>query len=89
MKELVLDAIKELNKELKLKELEKIDENTNFFEILDSMAILDLILEIEKKIEEKYGKYIQIADENTMDVLKSPFRSFNELVKYLESKVNG
>ncbi len=89
MKELVLDAIKELNKELKLKELEKIDENTNFFEILDSMAILDLILEIEKKIEEKYGKYIQIADENTMDVLKSPFRNFNELVKYLEGKVNG
>ena len=88
MRELLLNAIKEINKDLNIKELENIDDNTNLFELLDSMAVLDLILEIETQIENKYGRYVQIADESIMDALKSPFRRFDLLIKYVDARVS-
>jgi acyl carrier protein len=89
MRELVKEALKEINEELELKELENITDDTQLFELLDSMALLDLILEIESKLQDKYGKYIQIADETTMDATKTPFKTFKTLVEFLEGKING
>jgi len=89
MKQLLKEAIKELNEDLEIKELENITDETPLFEILDSVAVLDLILEIEDRLQEKVGKYIQIADDKTMDSNETPFKTFKSLVEYLERKVNG
>jgi len=89
VKELVKEAIREVNKELDIKELENISNDTLLFALLDSMGVLDLILEIESRLQEKYDKYIQIADETTMDITKTPFKTFKTLVEFLEDKVNG
>ncbi len=37
------------------------------YDNLDSMALLDFILEVEDSLQKEFGKYIQIADETTMD----------------------
>jgi len=50
IKDIVFEAVKSVNKELKNKDLEVVSEETILFERLDSMAILDLILEIEGSI---------------------------------------
>jgi len=89
MKQLLKDALKEINEDLELKELENITDETALFDILDSVAVLDLILEIEDRLQDKYGKYIQIADDKTMDSQNTPFKTFASLVEYVEGKVNG
>jgi len=89
MRDLLIDAIKEINKELEIEELKEIKDDTPIFELLDSMAILDLVLEIEDRLQQKYSRYIQIADDKTMDALNSPFKTFKTLLDYVESKVNG
>ncbi len=89
MKDLLIDAIEEINKELDIEKLKNLQDDTPIFELLDSMAVLDLVLEIENKIQQKYSRYIQIADDKTMDAIQTPFKTFKSLTLYIEGKVNG
>ena len=89
MEILLKEAIKEINEDLEIIEFENITNNIKIFENIDSVAVLDLILEIEDRLQKKYGRYIQIADDKTMDVANTPFKDFKTLVVYLEEKVNG
>ena len=88
IKNIVLKAIKVVNEELKNKELEMISEDDTLFEKLDSMAVLDLILEIESSIQKEFGKYVQVADDTMMDTIKTPFKTVKTLVEFLEKKIN-
>lgn len=87
IKDIVFEAVKSVNKELKNKDLEVVSEETILFERLDSMAILDLILEIEGSIQVEYGRYIQVADDTMMDAIKTPFKTVGTLVEFIEGKV--
>jgi len=89
MRDLLIDAIKEINEDLEIEELEEIRDDTPIFELLDSMAVLDLVLEIEDRLQQKYSRYIQIADDKTMDAINTPFKTFKTLLDYVEGKVNG
>lgn len=51
IKEIVQQAIKAVNQELDNPLLNNADDNTLLFDNLDSMAMLDLILEIEDKLQ--------------------------------------
>jgi acyl carrier protein len=88
IKDIVLKAVKSVNKELKNKDLKVVSEETILFEKLDSMAILDLILEIEDNIQTEYGKYIQVADDTMMDAIKTPFKTVGTLIEFIEVKVS-
>lgn len=88
LKEIILNAIKEVNKEANNKALNNINDDTPLFDNLDSVAVLDLILELEDEIQAKYGKYIQIADEDIMDGSKTPFKSIATLIDFLTVKLN-
>ena len=88
IKDIVLKAVKSVNKELKNKDLKVVSEETILFEKLDSMAILDLILEIEGNIQTEYGKYIQVADDTMMDAIKTPFKTVGTLIEFIEVKVS-
>ena len=87
IKDIVFEAVKSVNKELKNKDLEVVSEETILFERLDSMAILDLILEIEGSIQVEYGRYIQVADDTMMDAIKTPFKTVGTLVEFIEGRV--
>lgn len=89
MKELVIESIKAVNEELEIEELQQVNENTPLFELLDSMAVLDLVLEIEERLQKKFGRYIQIADERTMDAVSTPFKNLTTLIKHVEEKIDG
>ncbi len=88
IKDIVFEAIKAVNEELKNKELEMLSESDTLFEKLDSMAILDLILEIENGIQLEFGQYMQIADDTMMDVIKTPFKTVETLVDFIEKKID-
>jgi len=89
MRDLVIDAIKEINRELDIEELRDLQDDSPIFELLDSMAILDLVLELEDKLQQKYSRYIQIADDKTMDTLNTPFKTLKTLLDCVEGKING
>jgi len=87
MQELIIESLKELNKDLELKEFENITSNTPIFEVLDSVAVLDLILDLEERLQKKYNRYIQIADDKTMDAQNTPFKNVETLSKYLKELI--
>jgi len=89
MRDLVISAIEEINRELDIEELKGLEDDSLIFELLDSMAILDLVLELEDRLQQKYSRYIQIADDETMDILHTPFKTLKTLLEYIEEKVNG
>lgn len=89
MRDLLIKAIIIVNEEAGEEALESIDDDTELFDILDSMAILDLILEIENLLQDKTGRYVQIANDKVMDIEQTPFKTFATLCRYVEEKVNG
>lgn len=63
--------------------------DTNLFEIVDSFAIVSVLLESESAIEEKLGRYIPLADETIFDAIKSPFLSWKAWVEYVQGKIDA
>lgn len=86
---IVYDAIIEINQELELQELDNISDNTKLFDILDSLGTLDLVIELESRLQKHFGKYIQVANDNTMDKDKTDFITVQSLIEYLIKKVQN
>ena len=86
MKDLVFDAVTKINQDLQV--FSEIDESTALFENLESAAILELIMELEDQLQAKVGRYIQIADEFSMDAELTPFRTLSSLIEHVSDKVN-
>tara|TARA_E500000081_G_C5893777_1_gene244620 strand:- start:308 stop:595 length:288 start_codon:yes stop_codon:yes gene_type:complete len=54
---------------------------------LDSMALVNLILEIEEFVEDEFGKTITLADEKAMSRRTSPFAKVSYLIDYINEKI--
>lgn len=63
--------------------------DTNLFEIVDSFAIVGVLLESESAIEENFGQYIPLADETIFDASKSPFLCWKDWVDYVQGKIDA
>ena len=87
IREIILESLEEVNKELKSVELFDINNETLIFDNMDSMAVLELIIEIENKLQMQYGKFIQIADDTIMDEQQTPFKTLSSLIEFVEIKV--
>lgn len=64
-----------------------LDEDTHLIgkaAVLDSLALVTLIVELEQRIEEEYEAALTIADDRAMSQKSSPFRSVGSLVSYVE-----
>ncbi|NOQ31375.1 MAG: hypothetical protein GQ570_09655 [Helicobacteraceae bacterium] len=86
---LVEEAIKTVNKEQKIPELMHLNNSTPLFELLDSLGTLDLILELEDRLQSETNNYIAIADEFSMDSDKTPFKTLSSLKKFVQEKLDG
>lgn len=51
--------------------------------VLDSLGLVNLILEIEQRLEEEHGLTMILADEKAMSQKNSPFRSVGSLTEYV------
>lgn len=63
--------------------------DTNLFEIVDSFAIVGVLLESESAIEENFGQYVPLADESIFDASKSPFLCWKNWVDYVQGKIDA
>ena len=50
---------------------------------LDSMGLVNLIILVEEKVNERFGKSVSLADERAVSQENSPFRSVESLADYL------
>jgi len=87
VRNIVIAALHEVNKDRANLSLDDIDEDFEIFNNLDSMDVLNLIIEIENHLSKSFNKYIQIADESSMDMTSTPFKTFGTLVNFIENKI--
>jgi acyl carrier protein len=52
---------------------------------LDSLALVNLIVAVEERIEEDFDTTISLADERALSQTESPFRTVSTLADYINS----
>lgn len=55
--------------------------------VLDSAGLVTFIVEVERAVNERHGIDISLADERAFSQSRSPFRSLNALVEYVEESI--
>ena len=56
-------------------------------QVLDSLGLVTLILDVEQDLENQYGVSLSLADDRAMSQSNSPFRTVGSLVNYICSLV--
>lgn len=51
--------------------------------VLDSMGMVNLVVETEQQIEDAFGVFINLADEKAMSAEPNPFKTIETLVLYI------
>ncbi len=88
--EIVSMAVEDLNEELDYPSLAHVTEYTSIYggeESIDSLSLVQLLVNIEKKIGAESGSPITLADEKAMSWKHSPYRTVGTLVDFIASKV--
>lgn len=83
--ELIIDNVKELNTQGDLQLPENLYPDTMLFGpggILDSMALVTLVVAVEQAIEDRFGVTVSLADAKAMSQKHSPFRTIGSLTAY-------
>lgn len=86
----ICDAVDELNSTLpEEKRLDKSPETQLYGDSarLDSLGLVDLILAVEQKIQERFHKNLTLASERALSMKKSPFRTINTLAGYINELI--
>jgi hypothetical protein len=83
------EAVRRVNELVQSPELADVGPETNLFDTVDSMAIVDLLLETEALLEERAGRYVALADEKTFDASASPLLRWSNWVTYVEQRHAG
>jgi len=82
---LIVVATKELSAEQDLGINAELTADTRLFGesgLLDSMALVSLVIAVEQAIEQKYGAAIALADEKALSQRSSPYRTIGSLAAY-------
>ncbi len=87
--EVMKEALRRVNENVGSPDLEAVGPDTNVFDQVDSMTIVDLLLETETLLEEKTGNYVPLADETIFDASASPLRRWSDWVAHVERHHGG
>lgn len=80
------EALRRVNEETRCPALDSVTAESNLFDAVDSMAIVDLLLESEAMLEAETGNYVALAGETIFDAEKSPLRRWGDWVAYVEQR---
>jgi len=87
IEKIIINSLIDLNEELENKELNNPTNETKLYGtngILDSLALVSLITDIEEIISDEFEQDIILADEKAMSQRTSPFRNVESLSLYIE-----
>lgn len=57
--------------------------------ILDSLALVALVIAVEQAIEDQFGVSVSLADEKALSQKNSPYRTIGSLAEYAGSLIHG
>ena len=89
---LVIKATKLLAEDFDLKDLKQVDKQTFLYGnngVLDSMALVNLIADIEDAVLEQTGMAITLADEKAMSTRNSPFLTVDSLIQAVMERLSA
>ena len=89
IEELLLESLLNVldDSEGKAFNLDTIDDEFNILQNLESISIVDMLLDIEEKIEKEYGIYVALADDKLFHYQDSPMNSWALWIKYVKNKL--
>lgn len=90
--DIVIQQAKELNEELTNKIPLEQGADAPLFGgdgVLDSIALVTLIVAVEQAIEDEFDTALTIADEKAMSQKVSPFRTVGALSAYVQKLIKG
>jgi len=89
---LIIDSTRELAAEQGLELQGEPRPETQLFGdggVLDSMALVSLVIAVEQAIEEKYGVGVALADEKALSQRSSPYRTIASLAAYAAGELGA
>lgn len=57
--------------------------------LLDSMALVSMVMSLEQEIADRFGVSIGLADEKALSQKHSPFRSLGSLASYAAAEIEA
>ena len=88
---LVLDCVKDLNRTRAPDKQVRLSEDTVLLGregALESLALVSLIVDVEQRASDAFGKAVTLADERAMSLRQSPFRTIGSVCDYLLQRLN-
>ena len=88
---LIIASLKDMKDDVQTLELGDLTVKTHLYGrtgILDSLALVRLLADIEGRISEEIGQEITIADDRAVSMRISPFRTVESLADYIERLLN-
>lgn len=89
---IIYQALKNLADELESEELSNPTPQTQIYGvdgILDSLALVSLIADIEEIVDTQLGQNITLADEKAMSARNSPFKNVASLTEYIQNLLSS
>lgn len=83
---IIYEAIDEINEQQPdVPKLEKAPETVLFGKggLLDSIGLVNLVTDIEERIEDEFNVMVTLADEKAVSQKRSPFQSVDTLADYI------
>jgi acyl carrier protein len=87
IKKIIIDSLIELNDELENNQLDNPTKDTKLYGgdgVLDSLALVSFITDLEERIAEDFDEEIVLADEKAMSQRTSPFRNVESLTIFVQ-----
>ena len=89
---LVIESVRQLAEDFELDALKAADAQSCLYGgdgPLDSMALVNLIADLEEAVAEKFGQAIALADEKAMSAKQSPYRSVSSLTGAIAERLQS
>lgn len=89
---LIIEAARELEEEGEIELPGEISRETLLFGkggLLDSMALVRLVVAVEQAIEDRHEVAVALADEKAMSQTRSPYRTVGTLADYARGLIRG
>ncbi len=90
--DIIISQAKELNEQLTNKISVEQGADAPLFGrggVLDSIALVTLVVAVEQAIEDEFDTALTIADEKAMSQKVSPFRTVGSLSEYVQKLIKG
>lgn len=91
IREIIFESIEEINSQLaKDKQIQKSDDAVLYGQksVLDSLGLVNLIVDIEQRFQDKTGISINLADEKALSQKNSPYLTVKSLSDYITRILN-